>query len=105
MIVNTREVVVNGTAGSRSYGEILKANGGVWNMHTNSLHNKDSFMKVQPSYADDDNVGSFFMELDLENLFANENTLSGLEVYNSLQFYIKKTGIAEQIDTLFTRGF
>jgi hypothetical protein len=92
------------TGGVRTYGEIVKDNGGVWNMNVDEIDADGLFTGTNPVTADigkalagtdDDTIGSYLMELDFESLFQDEHTLSGLKVNNNLQFLIEKSSVAE----------
>lgn len=89
-IVNQREVTFS-VGGSRAYAELLKSSGGVWKVHSPNIARSD-FLLEAPTGSAVNEVGNFFMEIDLESLF-QDNQLSGLEVYNSLQFHILKTAV------------
>jgi hypothetical protein len=88
------------TGGVRTYGELVKDNGGVWNMDVDEMNARGLFTGtgtagVSLDGKGDDKIGSFLMELDFESLFQDGHTLSGLKVNNNLQFIIEKTGVAE----------
>jgi hypothetical protein len=50
---------------------------------------------VQPTGTSATTVGSFFMEIGLDNGFGSKNALSGLPCHSNAYFAIEKTGIAE----------
>jgi len=93
------EKVIYNKGGCIPYAEMLKSNGELWDMHSDNLNDQRGFSMVSPGGTSDTDVGTFLMELDLESLYQDEHSLSGLDIYNSLQFNIKKDSVTE-IDTV-----
>ena len=94
------EKAIEYKSGVLTYGEIVKSNGGVWDMHADELNTDGLFTGtgaagVALAGTSNAAVGSYMMELDFESLFQDQHSLSGIEVYNSLQFNIKKTSVNE----------
>jgi hypothetical protein len=98
------EKAIEYKSGVLTYGEIVKSNGGIWDMHADELNTDGLFTGtgaagIALAGTSDATVGSYMMELDFESLFQDQHSLSGIEVYNSLQFNIKKTSV-NQLTTL-----
>jgi hypothetical protein len=94
------EKAIEYKSGVLTYGEIVKSNGGIWDMHADELNTDGLFtgtgaLGVALAGTDNATIGSYMMELDFESLFQDQHSLSGIDVYNSLQFNIKKSGVAE----------
>lgn len=86
--------------GSAVAAEMLKANGGLMNVHTKNFNVADSYtltgaLGVAPAGDDNAAVGSFFMEIGLDNGFGSKNALSGLPCKSNAYFTIVKEGVAE----------
>lgn len=86
--------------GSAVAAEMLKANGGLMNVHTKNFNVADSYTLsgaagVAPAGNANADVGSFFMEIGLDNGFGSKNALSGLPCKSNAYFTIVKDAVAE----------
>ena len=98
------EKAIEYKSGVLTYAEMLKANGGLWEMHGDEMNTDGLFTGtgdagVALAGTSDATVGSFLMTLDFESLFQDQHSRSGIDVYNSLQFNIKKSSV-NQLTTL-----
>lgn len=90
-IVGLKEIRHLGN-GPIPYAEMMKANGGLLNVHTRNA--TPGYDLVEPTGVDVDNFGSYFMEIGLDNGFGSKNALSGLPCHSNAYFTIvKDTGV------------
>ena len=78
--------------------ELMKANGGVLSLHSNTLgYEDDNFGRKEGAATANNTCGSFFGKIDLENGFESDEAISGLEVLNG-NLQLELTKIASTAD-------
>lgn len=84
----------NSDDGAVAYAELMKANGGLLNVHTRNMSNSYSLVQPVGTLASTE-IGSFFMEIGLDNGFGSRNALCGLPCKSNAYFTVVKSGINE----------
>lgn len=92
-IVGQKEINFK-AGGATVAAEMLKANGGLMNVHSKHFNDEGNYTLVGGAGTSNSTVGSFFMEIGLDNGFGSKNALSGLPCKSNAYFTVVKTGVA-----------